>query len=134
HLALHHRSTVFLDTFKYGIKLLPRQTRHRAMNEVEIVAAVQIIEDLHHREAMTLNLRTPANINNANIIRWHRIGLPDGVPQLSLVILPFSAPNRTARTGAFTPATPESAPIPPSSPPLRAARPARCAIRPCRTA
>jgi hypothetical protein len=57
---------MLIHVFDDAIELLARQRRHGAVDEFEIVAAMQIVEDIHDREAMPFDLRAAADIDDAD--------------------------------------------------------------------
>src|SRR5260370_28740846 len=71
---------MILDVLRYGIELLSRHARHGLVNEVEVVAAVKIVEDIHHRQPMSFDLRPAAEIDDPDFLcglgcaLWRAVG------------------------------------------------------------
>src|SRR5947207_1846860 len=62
---------VFLHVFHHGVELLSRQARHGSMNKLEIAAAVKVVEDIHHRETVSLDLGAASNIDDSDRFGVH---------------------------------------------------------------
>src|SRR5437870_3720955 len=55
---------VLVDVFHHDVELFARQSRHGPVDEVEVIAAVKVVENIHNRQPMTFNLGTAANIDD----------------------------------------------------------------------
>lgn len=69
---------MFVDVRDNGIELLARLARHGPVDEFEVVAAVKVVEDIHHRQPMPFDLRAAAEIDDAGRLRVHGFGPPTG--------------------------------------------------------
>jgi hypothetical protein len=66
---------VVVDVFHDGVELFPRQARHRPVNELEVVAAMKVVKDVHHSQPMTFDLWSTALIDDAFFFAspWRRL-------------------------------------------------------------
>src|SRR5712664_3540263 len=69
----HQYLVMLLDILDDGVELLVRQSRHGSVDVVEVVATMKIVKDVHHSQAMPVNLRPPAEIKNSNRLSFHVI-------------------------------------------------------------
>src|SRR5437660_1185954 len=53
--------------------MLTREAGHGLVDEVEVVAAVKVVKDVHYRQPMALDLRAPAKIDDPDRVDLHTI-------------------------------------------------------------
>src|ERR1700746_1700324 len=63
---LRQLDVMLVHILDHDVEVLARQAGHGSVDVVEIVATVQIIKNIHHRQAMPFNLRPPAKIDDSN--------------------------------------------------------------------
>src|SRR5713101_8078747 len=59
---------VLVDVLDNGVVLFARQTRHGPVDEMEIVTAVKVVENIHDGQSMPFDLRPAAEIDNPDLV------------------------------------------------------------------
>jgi hypothetical protein len=73
---------VLADVCDNGFELLAGETRHGPVDEVEVVAAVKVIKNVHHRQPVPFDLRATADIDDPDLLCVHGLALgPRGIFQ-----------------------------------------------------
>src|SRR5260370_18212873 len=70
---LHQLILVLVYVIDDGFKFRTRQAWHDALDKVEIVPAVKVVKNIQHGQAVALDLRAPAEVDNLDRFGLHRI-------------------------------------------------------------
>lgn len=74
-ILLHQFSVVCLDVLDHRVELVAREARHGLLDKVEVVAPVQVVEDIHDSQPVPFDLRAAALLDDPNLLRVHVMAL-----------------------------------------------------------